>query len=106
MKGRGRGRGERGQENGPAAGAKAIGIVGVSAEGAALCYRTICSEAPRVMGEHSHPEVTLHTHPLADYMRHIRRHDWRGVADLKLSSAPKPAPGGAPLVIRPGNTGH
>ena len=47
--------------------AKHIGIVGCSAEGAALCYRTICSEAPKVMGEHRHPEITMHTHPLADY---------------------------------------
>ena len=106
MKGRGRGKGEAGQGKGPAAGAKHIGIVGVSAEGAALCYRTICSEAPRVMGEHSHPEVTLHTHPLADYMRHIRRHDWRGVADLMLSSARKTAQVGAAFGICPDNTVH
>ena len=42
---------------------KHIGIVGCSAEGAALCYRTICSEAPALMGEHMHPEVSMHTHP-------------------------------------------
>src|SRR3989441_8632527 len=58
------------------------------------------------MGEHSHPEVTLHTHPLADYMRHIRRHDWRGVADLMLSSARKAAQVGAAFVICPDNTVH
>lgn len=36
--------------------AKHIGIVACSAEGAALCYRTICAEAPKEMGEHTHPE--------------------------------------------------
>jgi aspartate racemase len=86
--------------------AKHIGIVGVSAEGAALCYRTICAEAPRVMGEHAHPEVTMHTHPLADYMRSIRRDDWRGVARLLLSSTRKAAEVGAAFAICPDNTVH
>jgi len=106
VKGRGRGKGEGGHGKGPAGGTKHIGIVGVSAEGAALCYRTICSEAPPVMGEHSHPEVTMHTYPLADYMRHIRRHDWQGVADLMLSSARKAAQAGAAFAICPDNTVH
>jgi aspartate racemase len=43
--------------------AKHIGIVGCSAEGAALCYRTICSEAPKVIGEHRHPEIPLIVDP-------------------------------------------
>ena len=30
--------------------AQALGIVACSAEGAALCYRTICDEAPALMG--------------------------------------------------------
>ncbi|HSB74577.1 MAG TPA: hypothetical protein VLC12_02955, partial [Terriglobales bacterium] len=63
-----------------------IGIVACSAEGAALCYRTICLEGAAVMGRHAHPEVSLHTHPLADYMRCIYADDWRGVAELMLSS--------------------
>jgi hypothetical protein len=48
--------------------ARHIGIVAVSAEGAALCYRTICSEGAAVLGPHDHPQVTLHTYPLAEYM--------------------------------------
>ena len=36
--------------------AKHIGIVACSAEGAALCYRTLCQEAPAPMGEDRHPE--------------------------------------------------
>lgn len=32
-----------------------IGIVACSAEGAALCYRTICSEAAAFLGPHAHP---------------------------------------------------
>ena len=51
---------------------KHIGIVACSAEGAALCYRALCAESPARLGEHLHPGVSMHTHPLADYMVHIR----------------------------------
>jgi aspartate racemase len=86
--------------------AKHIGIVACSAEGAALCYRTICSEAPRVMGEHRHPEITMHTHPLAAYMVHVRSGDWENVAELMLSSTGKLAQAGADFAICPDNTIH
>src|SRR2546427_9828490 len=48
----------------------------------------------------------MHTYPLADYMRHIRRHDWQGVADLMLSSARKAAQAGAAFAISQDNTVH
>ena len=86
--------------------ARHIGIVACSAEGAALCYRTICAEAPALMGEHRHPEVSMHTQPLADYMVHIRTGNWRGVADLMLSSARKLASIGADFAVCPDNTIH
>lgn len=85
---------------------KHIGIVACSAEGAALCYRTLCSEAPAFMGEHMHPEVSMHTHPLAKYMIHIRSGNWEEVAALMLSSADKLASVGAELAICPDNTIH
>jgi len=81
-----------------------IGIVACSAEGAALCYRTICIEGMKLMGKHSHPEITLHTHPLSKYMRHIEAGNWDRVADLMLSSAEKVAKAGADFVICPDNT--
>lgn len=86
--------------------AKHIGIVGCSAEGAALCYRTICAEAPKEMGEHRHPEITMHTYPLADYMAQIRLNDWENVARLMISSAEKLARVGADFTISPDNTIH
>jgi aspartate racemase len=85
---------------------KHIGIVACSAEGAALYYRTLCAEAPALMGEHMHPEVSMHTHPLADYMVHIRAGNWKDVAELMLSSARKLASIGAELAICPDNTIH
>ncbi len=83
-----------------------IGIVACSAEGAALCYRTIAHEGAHVMGEHDHPEVAMHSIPLARYMEHIRRDDWDGVADLMLVSARQVAMAGADFAICPDNTLH
>ena len=83
-----------------------IGIVACSAEGASLCYRTICTEAPSIMGEYMHPEVSMHTYPLGRYMIHIRTGDWEKVAELMLSSANKLAAIGADFAICPDNTIH
>ncbi len=83
-----------------------VGIVACSAEGAALCYRTLCVEGAKLLGPHNHPEVSMHTHPLAEYMEYIERDDWRGVADLMLSSANKLAAIGADFLISPDNTIH
>jgi aspartate racemase len=86
--------------------AKHIGIVACSAEGAALCYRTICDEAPALMGRHMHPEITMHTHCLGQYMELIYREDWPGVAELMLSSARTLEKAGADFLICPDNTIH
>jgi len=83
-----------------------IGIVGCSAEGAALCYRTICAEGAALLGAHAHPEVSLHTHSLADYVDCLDRGDWPGVGALMLSSADKLAAAGADFLICPDNTIH
>ena len=83
-----------------------IGIVACSAEGAALCYRTICIEGAALLGAHAHPEVSMHTHSLADYVRHLDREDWQGVAELMFSSAEKLTRCGADFLICPDNTIH
>jgi aspartate racemase len=54
------------------ANSKHLGIVAVSAEGAALCYRTICIEGAALFGPHGHPEVTMHTCLLADGLQEVR----------------------------------
>jgi aspartate racemase len=83
-----------------------IGIVGCSAEGAALCYRTICIEGAQLLGPHAHPEVTLHTYSLGVYMERVYRGDWQGVGELMLASANKLAQCGADFLICPDNTIH
>jgi aspartate racemase len=85
---------------------KHIGIVACSAEGAALCYRTVALAGPEMLGPHNHPEVSMHTHPLARYATYIYAGDWAGVAELMLSSAEKLAKAGADFLICPDNTIH
>lgn len=83
-----------------------IGIVGCSAEGAALCYRTLCAEGAPLLGPHAHPEITMHTPSLAAYVDCLDRGDWDGVAQLMLQSAHKLAGAGADFLICPDNTIH
>lgn len=85
---------------------KHIGIVAVSYEGASLCYQSICAEAAAAMGEHQHPEITMHTFPLADYLRFVTKDDWEGVAGVLLQSVEKVARCGADFAICPANTAH
>src|ERR1700751_4825051 len=83
-----------------------IGIVACSTEGAALCYRTISLEGAQMIGRHDHPEVSLHSFSLAEYMKSIDTGDWAGVAELMLRSAEKLAKAGADFLICPDNTIH
>ena len=85
---------------------KHIGIVGVSAEGAALCFRTIAVEGAVHFGRHNHPEVTMHTIPLAEHMRFIVKNQWDEVGKLVLTSAEKLRAVGADFLICPDNTEH
>jgi len=86
--------------------ARHIGIVAVSAEGAALCYRTICSEGAASFGVHGHPEISMHSFPLAEYVRHIDVNAWDKVGELLLESATRVVGAGADFLICPDNTVH
>ena len=84
-----------------------IGIVGCSAEGAALCYRTICLEGATLPGPTgAHPEVSLHTNSFGDYVVNLEAGDMAGVARLMLDSARKLARAGAEFLVCPDNTIH
>lgn len=83
-----------------------IGIVACSAEGAALCYRTICTEGASLLGPYAHPEVSLHTPSFAEYADCLERGDDEGVGELMLASAEKLAAMGADFLICPDNTIH
>jgi aspartate racemase len=85
---------------------KHIGIVAVSAEGAALCYRTLCLEGAGVLGPYTHPEVSLHCFPLSGYQHLIDRGRWDAVGEQLHESAARLVRAGAELLICPDNTVH
>jgi aspartate racemase len=86
--------------------AKHIGIVAGSAEGAALCYRTICIEGANLLGSYDHPEVSIHTVPCGEYIRSGLAGRWEEVGRLLLASGRKLASIGAEVLICPDNTLH
>lgn len=58
------------------------------------------------MGRHLHPEVTMHTFPLARHMEYVEAADWKGLGELMLLSARKLVDAGAELLVCPDNTNH
>jgi len=59
-----------------------------------------------MLGEHAHPEISMHTPSFAEYCERMERDDWNGVAELMLDSARKLAKAGADFLICPDNTIH
>ena len=85
---------------------KYIGIVACSSEGAALCYRSICLEGPKLLGAFNHPELSMHTFSLGLFLQALEDDDWSGVSELMLRSANKLKEAGADFLICPDNTIH
>lgn len=59
-----------------------------------------------MLGRHAHPEVSMHTLSLAEYVNCLERGDMEGVGELMLNSARKLARAGADFLICPDNTIH
>lgn len=82
---------------------KQIGIVGVSPEGASLCYQQVFRHAAVMLEPHQHPAVCVHNIPLAQYVDAVRRDDWRQVGNLLRDSADRLASIGAEFCFTPDN---
>jgi len=85
---------------------KHIGIIAVSPEGSALCYRTIAQRAMRAVDPQSRPLITLHSIPFSRYLDAIEGDDWEGVAQLLQWSSETLAAAGADFCILPDNLAH
>ncbi|MCC5823094.1 MAG: amino acid racemase [Phycisphaerales bacterium] len=83
--------------------ARHIGIVGVSPEGAALCFRQIARHAALALDPHLQPTISVYNLPFSDYLDAIRRDDWRAVGSLLRDSAIKLADAGAEFCFSPDN---
>ena len=84
---------------------KHIGIAAVTAEGAALVYRRICSFSTTRLGKHCHPEISLHSFSFSEHVNAgpNRQEKW---AELIAQSAMKLHRSGADFMICPSNTPH
>jgi len=83
-----------------------IGIVACSAEGAALCYQSLCREASTIIGKNDHPRITMDSIPLAAWMPAFDAGDDAGLAAVMLDSAHLLAAAGADFLICPDNSAH
>lgn len=87
---------------------KHIGIAACSSPGAALCYQTIIADGLAQLGNHQHPEVSMHTPSLSDYMQHLDdgNEDWVAAARVVVNSVESLRKAGADFAICPDNTIH
>ncbi len=85
---------------------KHLGILGHSAEGAALCFRAFCQEGFAELGPHQHPDVTLDCIPLARSMPAWETGEHRSVRKILAASARRLAGAGADFFVCPDNTAH
>lgn len=85
---------------------KHIGILGITAEGASLCYQTIVSQSARMLGENIHPTITLHTTSFNDILKAQKDSNWEKVSEICLASITVLKNTGADFVIIPANSVH
>lgn len=83
-----------------------IGIVAISPEGSALCYRRLGQLATQIEDPAKRPSITLHNLPFRTYLEAIHRNDWEAVGTMLRWSAETLAAVGADFLILPDNVAH
>jgi aspartate racemase len=83
-----------------------IGILGHSADGAALCFLQIVREASRRLGAHQHPEITLSILPMGPVLEHYARNALAEVRAHLVRTAQRLADAGCDFFVCPDNTAH
>jgi aspartate racemase len=83
-----------------------IGIVACSAEGASLCFETICRLGLQAVGKNDHPRITMDAIPLARWMPAFEAGDHGAIGRIMVESATVLAKAGADFAICPDNSAH
>lgn len=86
--------------------ARHIGIIAVSPEGSALCYRDLARRASDVAELAARPLVSVHNLPFSNYVDAFNRGDWEHVGTMLRWSAETLAAAGADFCIVPDNIAH
>lgn len=83
-----------------------LGILAHSSEGASLCFRAFCQEGFQHLGEHDHPDVTLHCIAMARAMPYWESGDYGAIRQIMAESVKRLAAAGADFFVCPDNTAH
>lgn len=83
-----------------------VGILAHSAEGAALCFQTVCREGFRELGPHEHPDVTLDCVAMGRSMPAWDAGDYASIRETLAVSVDRLAKAGADFFVCPDNTAH
>jgi aspartate racemase len=87
-------------------GTRHVGILGHSADGAALCFVEIVREASRRLGAHEHPEITLSILPMRRVLEGYERGDLTAVRHHLTRTAHRLVDAGCDFFVCPDNTAH
>lgn len=85
---------------------KHAGILAHSAEGASLCFLTLCQEGTEALGEYQHPDVTLDCIAMGHSMAAWDSGDHALIRGILAESAARLARAGADFFVCPDNTAH
>lgn len=85
---------------------KHIGIVAVSPEGSAFCYRLIARRAAEVPDPSKRALVSMHNRPFSSYLEALHKGDWVAFGEMLADSASVLAAAGANFCVLPDNVAH
>jgi len=85
---------------------KTIGIVAHSAEGAALCFLTVCHEGSAQLGPHMYPNIVMSAIPMALSLPGWEKDDHAAVGRFLTEGVLAVYDGGADFFVCPDNTAH
>lgn len=85
---------------------KHLGILAISAEGAALCFTEIIRITSETLGSNKHPEITLQTAPFDQILQAQASKDWSKLTEVLVDGVSKLEKTGCQLVVIPANSIH
>lgn len=83
-----------------------IGILAITAPGAAICYEELVSYYGKNYGKYHHPEIFLHHINFYEYNIHLQNQDWDKLCELMLVSIQELTKHNLDFIIIPANTVH
>jgi aspartate racemase len=83
-----------------------IGILAITAPGAAICYEELVSYYGHQYGKYSHPNIFLHNLNFHEYHILLQNEDWENLTNLMLISINELAKHNPDFIIIPANTVH